>query len=202
MPIKSVQVETKELEKAFKEIEKRLPTVTARAMNELAAFAKARSERETAKELKVPQKLVKKRLTVTGIAKAHRSEIHKATKNKQFTYIIVYMRGIPVGQIAGKPAKTAKLQRGRGGVKAKGGRFYRGSFYAPGASPHGFVFKRRGRGNEPSRKIRAKLMMPKIGVRRRLAKKYNNYIAGNDGINEFKKRWNRLANRELSKISG
>jgi len=199
MPLKSVQVETKELAKAFKQIEKRLPVVTARAMNETATFAKTHSQRETAKELKVPLKLIRKRLDVSGTVKADRSEIHKATKSRQTVTIRVYMRGIPVGQIAGKPTKN---QRKRQGVKAKGGRLYRKSFYAGSALPHGFVFKRRGRGAEHSRKIRAKLMMPKIGVRRRLSKKFNNYIAGAAGIMEYKKRWNRLANRELSKISG
>ena len=188
MPIKSVKVDTKELEKAFKQIEKRLSTVTARAINEIATFARTNSERKVAQDLKVPLKLVKKRLDVKGNVKADRSEIRKANKNRLTASIDVYMRGIPVGQIAGKPTKN---QRKRPGVKAKGDRLYKGAFYSAGAAPHGFVFKRRKTG---------RLMMPKIGVREKLEKQFEKYILGSQGTNEFKRRWNRLAQYELSKI--
>ena len=189
MPIKSVKVDTRELEKAFKEIEKRLPAVTAKALNESARFAKTHAERETASELRVPLKLVRKRLSVTGDVKADRSVLRRAYRNRLTATLDVYMRGIPVGQIANKPTKR---QRQRPGAKAKGGRFYQGAFYANGAPPHGFVFKRR-RGSK-------KLMMPKVGVRKRLSKKFDRYIFGTPGVSEFRKRWERLANYELSKI--
>ena len=187
MPIKSVQVDTRELEKAFKQISKKLPAVTARAINETAAFARKNAERETAQELRVPLKLIRKRLTVNGDIKADRSQIRRAYRNRLTATLDVYMRGIPVGQIAGKPTKN---QRKRPGVKAKGNRLYKGGFYMPGAAPHGFVFKRRRSGQ---------LMMPKVGVREKLEKQFEKYILGSQGTNEFKRRWNRLAQYELSK---
>lgn len=190
MPIKSVMVDTKELEKAFKQIEKKLPSVTAKAINESATFAKTQAQRETAQELNVPLKLIRKRLNVNGDVKSDRSILKRAYRNRLTATLDVYMRGIPVGQIANKPTKR---QRMRPGAKAKGGRFYQGAFYAPGAPPHGFVFKRRNSSK--------KLMVPKVGVRKRLQKKFGKYIFATAGVNEFKRRWNRLANYELSKIS-
>lgn len=188
MPIKSVKVDTRELERAFKQIEKKLPSVTAKAINETAVYARKNAEKQTAQDLKVPLKLIRKRLNVNGEVKGDRSTLIRAYRNRLAATLDVYMRGIPVGQIANKPTKR---QRTRPGVKAKGGRFYQGAFYAPGAAPHGFIFKRRSN---------KRLMMPKVGVRKRLSKHFEYYILGTAGTNEFKKRWNRLANYELSKI--
>ena len=190
MPIKSVNIDTKEIAKAFKQIESRLSSVTARAINETTTFARTHAERETARELRVPLKLVRKRLNVSGDVKDDRSKIKRAYRNRLAASLDVYMRGIPVGQIANKPTKR---QRQRPGAKAKGSRFYQGAFYTGTAAPHGFVLKRR--------KGSKKLMMPKVGVRRRLSKKFEHYIIGTAGTNEFKKRLNRLANYEFSKIS-
>lgn len=188
MPI-SVSVNTRELEAAFAEIKKRLPTVTARAMNETAAWARKNAEKDAARELDLPLKLVRKRLTVDGEVKEDRAKIRKANRSNLTTTLDVYVRGIPVGQIALKPTKR---QNKRPGVKAKGGRLYRGAFYSPGAVPHGFVFKRRRSG---------RLMVPKVGVREILNRFFELYLTGPAFIAEFRRRWNRLASFELEKIS-
>ena len=188
MPV-SVKVDTRELEAAFKKINRRLPRVTARAINEAAKFARSRSEKEIAKALRVPLKLVRKRLDVKGEVKEDRTRLTRAHAGRLAALFSVYVRGIPVGQIANKPTKR---QNRRPGVKARGGRLYRGAFYAPGAAPHGFVFKRRPSG---------RLMLPKVGVRKLLSARFYNYTVGRPGLLEFRKRWQRLAQFELSKIS-
>ncbi len=103
MPIKSVVVDTRELEKAFKKISRRLPAVTAKAINETATFAKTNAQRETAKELKVPLKLVRKRLDVKGNVKGDRSKIKRAYRNRLVATLGGYMPGTPIGQIDTKP---------------------------------------------------------------------------------------------------
>jgi len=185
----TVNVDTRQLEDAFKEIKKRLPTVTARAINEFSTWSKKNAEKDTARELELPLKLVRKRLKVTGEVKEDRTRVRKANRTHLTSTLEVYVRGIPVGQIAAKPTKR---QNRRPGVKAKGARLYRGAFYAPGAVPHGFVFKRRRSG---------RLMMPKVGVRKVLERFFELYTMGPAGIAEFRRRWNRLASFELSKIS-
>ena len=187
MPV-SVKVDTKDLEKAFSKVKKNLPRATARAINETANWSKSNAEKDTAAQLRIPQKLVKKRLDVKGGVKSDRTTVRKANKNRLSSTLDVYVRGIPVGQVANKPTKR---QNRRPGVKAKGGRLYQGAFYAPGAAPHGFVFKRRRSGQ---------LMMPKIGVRQTIDKRFMHYIVGNVGIAEYRRRWERLAKFELSKI--
>lgn len=189
MPI-SVKVDTRELERAFKKINKRMPTVTARAINESATWARTKALKGASQLLRIQLKLIRKRLTIAGRVKEDRTKIRKANKNRLTAELDVYVRGIPVGQIAAKPTKR---QNKRPGVKAKGGRLYRGAFYAPGAAPHGYVFKRRQSGQ---------LMMPKVGVRRVLDKQFKYYIVGFIGTAEFRKRWERLALFELSKIQG
>ena len=186
----SVKLDTRELERAFQQINKRLPAVTARAINETATWVKTNGQKDTANELDVPLKLVRKRLKVSGEVKEDRTKIRRANRSRLSADIVVYVRGIPVGQIAAKPTKR---QNRRPGVKARGGRLYRGAFYAPGASPHGYVFKRRQSG---------RLMMPKVGVRNVLNRYFELYVSGPAGISEFRRRWNRLAIFELSKIQG
>ena len=187
MPIKSVQVDTKQLEKAFKQIERKLPSATAATLNKSANRAKKAAIKNVSGALSIPQKFITNRYTVKGVKKAPRSTLKRASPRKLRADLDVYMRGIPVGQIAGKPTK-----RQHAGVKAKGGRFYKGAFYSPGAAPHGFVFKRRGSSK--------KLMMPKIGVRKRLMKQYEHFLLGAEGIRFFKREWNKAAQKKLDKI--
>lgn len=189
MPV-SIKVNTRELERAFKKIAQRMPTVNARALNETGAWAKKNAEKDVSIGLSVPLKLIRKRLNVAGDVKEDRTLVRKANRNRQTVTLDVYVRGIPVGQIAGKPTKS---QRRRPGVKGKGGRLYQKAFYAPGAAPHGFVFKRRRSGQ---------LMMPKVGVRKLIDRRFQHYIAGRTGTAEFRRRWERLARFELAKIQG
>jgi len=184
----SVRVDTSELEKAFKQINRKMPAVTAKAINETARFAKSNSEKEVAKALRLkPLKLVTKRFTIEGEVKEDRTKLTEANRSRLRSTLSVYVRGIPVGQIAGKATKS---QRKRPGVKAKAGRFYKGAFYNP--RDNRMVFKRRKSGQ---------LMMPKVGVRKLLTDKFGTYVSGRPGLVEFRKRWERLARFELSKIS-
>lgn len=186
----TVKVDTRELERAFKQVKKRIPTITARAINETARWAKKGAEKDAAIELRIPLKLVRKRLKVTGEVKEDRTSVRRANRSRLTATLDIYVRGIPVGQIAAKPTKR---QNKRPGVKAKGRRLYPAAFYAPGAAPHGFVFKRRQSG---------RLMMPKLGVRKLLSRRFYHYIVGPVGVAELRRRWNRLAVFELTKIQG
>ena len=187
MPIKSVQVDTKELEKAFKLIAKKLPSATAATLNKTANNAKKNAIRNVAGAVNVPEKLLRTKFTAKGIKRGERHRLHRAKPSRLIASMFVYMRGIPVGRVAGKPPK----RRSRG-VKARGGRLYKGAFYSGNAQPHGFVFKRRNSTKS--------LMMPKIGVRDRLEKQYNYYLLGAEGIRFFKREWNKAAQKKLDKL--
>lgn len=185
----NVRVDTDGMRELYKGIEKAVPRITYRALNETAKAAKSRAEKATATKIKLPLKLIRKRLDKSGNVKADRSTIKKARANDLITVITVYMRGVPVYQIAGKPTKN---QRKRPGVKAKGGRLYEGAFYAPNNGGKPLVLKRRARG---------KLMLPKIGVREMLSSEYEKEINSAKAIADYTNRWNRLAQYEFAKIN-
>lgn len=182
----TVKVETRELERAFKAIKKKLPSVTAATLNKTAVNARKNAIKNVAGAVNVPEILIRYRFDAKGLKKGERARMKRARPGALSAMLFVYMRGIPVGLIAGKQPKKK-----RDYVGARGGRKYYGAFYNPANLKQ--VFKRR-----DSRR----LMMPKIGIREKLTKQYDHFLTGLVGKRFFKREWERAARLKLSKIQG
>jgi hypothetical protein len=190
MPISlNVKADIREVNRMLGQLKRGGPTAIARALNDTARTAQSKAIKETAKGLHLARKYVAWRFDEEGRRKGDRSKITKATRTRLAVFLDVYMRGIPVFQIANK-APTIGKQR-RGGVKAKGGRFYKGAFYAPvGGGVK--VFKRRTSRRYP-------VMLPTVGVRERLDKKYKTYTLGRMGRAEFRRNYERNMRAEIKR---
>lgn len=169
--------------------EKAQPVAEARALNLVARKAKTMAIRTVAKRLNMPQKLVRYRLNMAGAKKGDRIKKIRAayaSQNVRQHIFTVYMRGIPVHQIAGK-----RPARQRGFVKAKGGRKYEGAFY--GQSKNGvMVFKPRSNpGSFKGTSRGGRLMVPKVGVRQALRGQLDERTRGRTGKAIFKKEFSR-----------
>jgi len=188
-----VRADVRQVEKMLGKLEGNTGRRTiARAINDTARSAQSRSIKEVAKDINLPRKFVAKRFNIRGEVKAERSRITKANVGRLTADLTVYMRGIPVFQVANKAPPVGKQRKG--GVKAKGGRFYKGAFYAPhwGTTK---VFKRTSPKRYP-------VMLPKIGVRKRLDTKYKKYTIGPSGISTFRKNYERHISLVLRRLNG
>jgi len=186
-----VRLDIREVEKMLSKLEgNQGKTAIARAINDTTKKAKSQSVKDAAKKLRLPQKIVGKRFNIRGQVKADRAVLRKAYPNRLTSDLIVYMRGIPVFQIANKAPPTGKQRKG--GVKAKGGRFYKGAFYAPfGGSTK--VFKRMTKNRYP-------VMVPKVGVRKLLDSLFVKYTSGYVARSHFRKNYERHIRLLLERI--
>ena len=192
MPIAlNVKADIRQVEKMLGRLKKGGPRIVARALNETAKTAQSLAIKDTAKEIRLPRKFVAWRFTQDGKRKGDRSTIRKAYPTRLTVVLNVHMRGIPVFQIANKAPPIGKQRKG--GVKAKGGRFYKGAFYAPVAGGMR-VFKRKTRARHP-------LMLPKVGVRQRLDRKFRNNTQGRQGRARFRSSYERLIEVEIRRAS-
>ncbi len=171
-----VKVEMNQAAREFPQLARSLPSLTRNAINRTATWAEREATAAVAKQLKLPVKFVRNRLTRDGSVKERRTTIRRATTANLNATLEVYMRGLPVYQVA------LPMQRRAGGVKAKGGRFYPGAFRPQKGSKEGLVFKRMGPRRVP-------LMMPKIGLRERLHKEFDKRISGAEGIAFFRREY-------------
>lgn len=184
MPVDlNVKVEMNDAAKRFPTLWKQIPRYAASSLNETAAFVRKTAVNNIATRLKLPRRVVSKRIALDGSAKSDRIKIRRATPGYLTATLNTYVRGIPVTNVAGVQTKP---RGGGGGVKAKGGRFYEGAFKAKRQ-----VFKRRGPERTP-------LMVPKIGVREQIDKEMQTLFAG-AGRSEFKRRLERRLQFELTR---
>lgn len=184
MPVDlNVKVEMNALAKRFPTLWKQIPRYTASALNETAAFVRKNAVNNIATRLKLPRRVVSKRIALDGSAKGDRIKIRRATPGYLTAVLDTYARGIPVTNVAGAQTRP---RGGGGGVKAKGGRFYEGAFKAKRQ-----VFKRQGPARTP-------LMVPKIGVREQINKEMQAQFLG-AGRSEFKRRLERRLQYELTR---
>lgn len=185
----SVKEDTRELERLFRRLERTvIPRVTSRALNEFAAYARTHGSRAVAQDLRLPLQLIRKRLDKNGNVKGDRILLTRATRNRLVATLTVYVRGIPVTQIAG--AQT------RRGVRAKGGRLYVGAFHTRlRETGQRVVLKRFPQaGRYPT-------FLPRIGVKKDLEAQFERIITSPEGIAEYRRRWERLATLELERES-
>jgi len=187
-----VRSDVREVEKMLDTLEKSLgPKVMARAINDTARHARSKAHKQTALQKNLPLKVVKNRLNILGEKKGERTTLTKANKFGLTATLLVYLRGIPVFQIANKAPRVGKQRKG--GVKAYKGRFYKGAFYAPNNGVM-MVFKRQ-------TKLRYPLMVPKVGVRVKLEQLFTLWTKGILGRAYFKRRFNQLIRFELEKLN-
>jgi hypothetical protein len=177
MPFLSVKTEMNQAAREFAQLRRILPTLTRNAINRVATLAEREAMAQVAKDIRLPQRFIRNRYDVSGHAKGRRAHIKRATTARLDASIEVYVRGLPVFQVAGKD-----IRRKGGGVKAQGGRFYPGAFRPPRYKGGRLVFKRMTARRTP-------LMMPKIGVRERLTKAFDQRISGSDGLAIFRREY-------------
>lgn len=153
----------------FPQIRTRLPTATRNVLNRMATLAERDAINQVASDVKLAPRFVRNRYDVSGRAKESRTRIRRASTASLSVTLDVYVRGLPVFQVAGMQIMTPG-----GGVKAQGRRFYKGAFKS-----NGRVFKRRTDERLP-------LMMPKIGLRVRLRREFNRRLSGVEGRERFR----------------
>jgi hypothetical protein len=183
MPRLTVSVTKNSEAKALGQIAPRHLQAIRDSLNRQATLADREATKTVAAELNLPERVVRNRLDRFGRVKSRRTKIQRATMNNLNVAVEVYLRGIPVTQIAGK-----ELRRPGGGVKATGSRFYVGAFKARQQ-----VFKRIGRERSP-------LMVPKVGVRERLRKEFDKRLTGPEGLALFRRLYLESCRRQLARF--
>lgn len=189
MPVEiNVVGDAREMSRDLRAIRAAIPRITVRSVNELATWARKETIDQTAKELKLPRSVVAK--TTRRGSTVDRFKLLKATTGNAVARLRVLSAGIQVTDVAG--AWTGRKPGQGGGVKAKGGRFYRGAFKAPAPGGSVRVFKRRGASRKP-------IFLPRIGTRKAMLEVFGARIAGGAGAQVFRQRFNRMANLELAR---
>jgi hypothetical protein len=186
----TINIQTKlddtQVRKMFKALgAKPMNRVNVRAQNEVMTKARTKSIRAVSKSEKLPQKFIRYRFDGQGNKKADRAKLKKGNVRNLTSVLTVYMRGLPVGAVAGAQTKQ--------GVKAKGGRLYKGAFKATTAAGQGVVLKRRSKKRTPT-------MMPKIGLRGQLQKQFERNILSRQAQREYQRIYSRLGQLELNRL--
>lgn len=189
MPVEiDVQADVKRMARDLVKIKAAIPTITFRAVNELATWARKEVIDETADKLRLPKTIIQN--TTRKGQKKPRFALSKASRNIPVATLRVISAGIQVTDVAG--AWIGRKPGQKGGVKAKGGRFYRGAFKAPAKGGTIRVFKRRGPDRKP-------LFLPRIGTRKQMEDAFRVKVEGGQGAEVFRQRFDRLARYELAK---
>lgn len=189
----TVSFDAREIRSKNKDIQKAARFAAKEALNTTASDSRKRTIKLVQRKINVKKgkkDFVKNRYKRDGRRRGDRATIKKARANYLEAAIEVYMRGVPAYQLSNKATKAAK-QRARkvGGIKLKDGRFYEGAFYHKG-----LILKRRG----DARK--AKLMLPKIGLREALDEAYRRVLLSRRAQREFIKRYNSALRFKLSQV--
>lgn len=180
--------DAREMARDLDRIRAAVPRITSRAINELATWARKETIDATAEALRLPRQTIAK--TTRRGSTVDRFRISKAVVGRAVATLRVISEGIQVTDVAG--AWIGRKPGQGGGVKAKGGRFYKGSFKAPAPGGQVRVFKRRG-------KERLPVFLPRIGTRSAMIKVFEQKISGGQGATVFRQRFERLATFELAK---
>jgi len=183
----SVRRISSNVESELKKVSKTaIPKSSARALNETAVNARSVTIKKVSADLKVPQKNIRKRFRADGTVRGDRIILRRAKRTNLTVSLDVGLRGILITEIAGAQTKR--------GVKAKGGRLYAGAFKQTVRGRSGFVLKRRGKSRRP-------MFAPRLGVRERLVKSFNQQITSGPAIERYKRAYERLLRLELDKIN-
>lgn len=189
----SVVGDVKEISRDLAAIKKSIPRITGTSLNQLATWARSQVIAETAREMRLPKSVVSQTIrTKKGVSTpTPRFRLVRASTYKPIAELIAVSKGIQVTDIAG--AWVGRKPGQGGGVKAKGGRFYKGAFKAKAAGGTVRVWKRTG-------KERLPIFLPRVGINERLIRAFNTRVAGLSGTAEFRRLFKAAADRELAKL--
>ncbi len=196
MPVElDIRGDVKQLTRHLNAVQRRVvPRVTVRALNETATKARQEATKAVAADVKLPATVIRKRFDAKGNLSGERVVLVRANKARLKATIEVSLRGILVSQA--RLTRGGNLVRVSGkqtsvGVKAAGGRLYKGAFYA-NVKGNQIVLKR----FPNSRKTFA----PRIGVRLKLLREFDQRLVSPAGIRLFRARFQRLLAFELQKL--
>lgn len=170
--------------KQFSQLGRRLPSLTAQALNKTSTEARRRALAAASRELKLPQSVINKQWKRGGGAERRVAVTGRATPWRLQARVSAHLTPLPFFAIAG--AQT------RAGVRGKGGRLERGAFKVPKGSKTGLVFRRTG-------KPRLPVEMPKIALRGVLQKHMDSFISGPEGLATFRKFYRERINAALAR---
>lgn len=124
--------------RSLEQIERRhVPKATVRGINKASDVVVKGTASEVGKDLNLAAVRLKKRFDRRGDVKGKRFQVIKARGSRLAALLIVYLRGIPVRQLT-------RVRQTKRGVRAEGGRFYRGAFINRAPSGQEHVFRRAG----------------------------------------------------------
>ena len=184
----NVKADVEKLSRDLSVIKSAIPRITSRALNELAVWARKETINQTASDLRLPRNVIAK-ATRRG-QKIDRFRLSRANKARLTATLNVLSEGIQVTEVAG--AWIGRKPGQGGGVKAKGGRFYKGAFKAPAPGGKVRVWKRKGPKRLP-------IFLPRIGTRDAMIRTFDRRVSSGQGVQVFRQRFERLANLELAK---
>ena len=184
----NVTSDLKEMQRDLQAIRSRLPSLTAQAVNALASWARQETIDQTAKELRLPKARIST-ATREG-ARVPRFRLTRASPALPIARLSVLSAGIQVTEVAG--AWTGRKPGQGGGVKAQGGRFYKGAFKGKAKGGKVRVWKRQGDERLP-------VFLPRIGTRKAMEKTFAQYVDGPKGVAFFRRKFDELAKRALAK---
>ena len=187
----NVRVEYNQAARDFPQIRRRLPALTAQALNSTARGARKAAVQQVATELRLPVSIVNRRKTRRGSQANARTQLTtRASYWNLNAKLTVYHRGIPFFQIAGAQTKA--------GVKGKGGRLLRGAFKISRGRYEGMVFRRirpRSRQN-----TRGQLVVDRISVKGPLIRAFDSHVTGIRGRELFNREYEKRIQRELGRF--
>jgi len=167
---------------------------TIAALNATATEARRESFRQSATRLQLPARKLSKRFRQDGSVAKDRAYLLRATRSRLEARIEVNLRGIQVHNIATSRTPTsARKYRGKG-VKAAGGRLYKGAFIArvPRAGAN-IALKRRKKDRKPT-------FIPRLGVRVELKRSFSRNTTGARGRARYRKALRAQVRKRLRRV--
>lgn len=141
-----LDIDSSDLVRAAREIgasERQVRAALRTTVNKMAAWAKTRSVRELSSELRMTQRIIRRRLRAT-----------RTRQSAQGVQASVWYGTLPVSLI------HLGARKAKGGVRAQGGRFVQSAFIARGRGGREQVFKRKGRERLPIERQREAIAAP------------------------------------------
>jgi len=206
MPIEiNVTANTKAMERDFRAIKSKLPSIAAAALNKLGNYAKLQVIGETARDLRLSPDVIAK--TVKDGNKVPRFALTRASPKYLVSTLSAKSAGIQVTQIAGaniKPRNVAGRSHKNtagGGTKAKGSRFYPGAFKATVKGVSRVWIMRSELSAKNPRKGKYKLGLLRIGVNDQFLRAFKRKVEGPIGTAFFVREYRIAAERALGRVA-
>jgi len=163
----TVKGDVKKLTRHLTKVQRKIiPAVTTQSVNEVTRVGRMEAIKDTARQMKLPTKFIRKQFYKQGNTTTDRIIYKRMTRGRKTALLRVWHSGVPVYAIAG--AQTKK------GVKAKGGRLFKGAF-----KQHGLVHRRTSDKRYP-------IEITHVPIQRRLNREVAKRVSGNAGHVRFR----------------